>query len=57
MLIMKLDYVFISLLLLFCFVQGRVKNFIFYIFLSILVGLTPLHSDKKHTENEQTSFG
>ena len=33
MIIMKLAYIFAPLLLLFCFVRGSIKNFIFYIFL------------------------
>ena len=38
------------------FVRGKVKNFIFYVLLDILVDLTPFHLNK-NMENKETSFG
>ena len=52
--IMKLDYIFAPLLLVFfallCAVGGTITDFIFYkyIFLDIFVGLTPFHLNKKY---------
>ena len=38
------------------FVRGKVKNFIFYVLLDILVDLTPFHLNK-NMENKERSFG
>ena len=57
MVILMLDYVYAPLFcFLFCERYSLKFNFL-YVLLDMLVGLTPLHLNKKNTENEQTSFG